>query len=250
MIRCVAAVLAVLTLFACSAAAHAQDGGRKEPKVVQDFAQVVQLAPDKKPAAEVDVRLLEGFVNKLAACYRAETQQPLAAADRALLVEYAPDLVSQFSAALRGTTCDPKRPATDQCLVELGKLPCEPFAQVVRNNKWDLRLSPEMEAAVAKYTTKLAARYMACGQGATLDDEEAKVRTDYGAQSGTVQVSMLLTTGQCSLHLPKLETCLQRIEAADACKSMQELAKRSRLPRYCNEFLDCSAEPALVDAIQ
>ena len=241
---------AALALLACGAAVHAQDAGLEHPKVVQDFARAVQLAPEQKPPPNVDTRLVLGFVNKLAACYRQETQQPLADGDRALLVEYAPELVLQFSAAFRGTACDPKKPVTDPCLAELGKLPCEPFAQVVHDNKWDLKLSPEMEAAVAKYAAKLAARYMACQQGGTFDEEESKVRTDYSAHSGTVQVSMLLTTGQCSLQLPKLETCLQRIEAADACQSIQEHAKRSRLPRYCNEFLDCSAEPALVDAIQ
>lgn len=244
----------LLALLLCHGAAHAQDAGTNRASgpaansaIVKQFQQNLQLVPDKaKKAPAIDPRLLSWLVSKLTVCYQAEVGRVLRPEDRTLLVEYATELAQQFREAFRGTPCEIGPALTPACLSALDKLDCEPFAKVVRSNGWDRAPSPEMEAAIAKYTEQLGARYLGCRAGANYDPEEAKLRSEYIAHSAALQVSMLLTTGQCTLAMEKLDACLESVAADDACKPINERAKRSQLPRFCDEFVDCSAEPAMV----
>lgn len=238
-----------LAALAWSVTVSAEDHPRAAPKLARAMLAAVQLEPDAKRERSTDPRLTAMFVDKVAECYYAESGQPLGGEDRALLVQYAPELVPQFRAALRGTSCDVGKPASDACISELSKLECEPLAQVVRSSGWDRAPSPEMEAAISTYTTQLTARYVACQNGGAAEDEESKLRAEYLSHSSSLQIGMLLTTGQCSLAIEQLQPCLDRVAATDACDGLIAHAAASRLTRFCAQFLDCSAEPALVQKI-
>ena len=248
---------ALILLLLCHLPSGAQDAGPApaaptpaNSTIVKQFQQNLQLVPDKaKKAPAIDPRLLSWLVSKLTVCYQAEVGRVLRPEDRALLVEYAPELAQQFREAFRGTPCEIGPSLTPACMTALDKLDCEPFAKVVRTNGWDRAPSPEMQAAIAKYTTELGARYLSCRAGANYDPEEARVRAEYIAHSTALQVAMLLTTGQCTLAMEKLDACLESVAASDACKPINERAKQSQLPRFCDEFVDCSAEPALVGKV-
>jgi hypothetical protein len=238
-----------LAALAWSLTARAEDHPHATPKLARAMLDAVQLAPDAKRERSSDPRLTAMFVDKVAECYHAESGQPLAGEDRALLVEYAPELVPQFRAALRGTSCENGKSASDACISELSKLDCEPLAQVVRSSGWDRAPSPEMEAAIDAYTIQLSARYVSCQSGGAAEDEESKIRAEYLSHSSSLQIGMLLTTGQCSLAMDQLQPCLDRVAASDACDGLIAHAAASRLTRFCAQFLDCSAEPALVQKI-
>jgi hypothetical protein len=238
-----------VAVLALCATVHAEDRPRAVPKLAQQFMAAVKLEPDTKRERTADPRLAAMFVDKIAECYHAESGQPLGGEDRALLVAYAPELLPQFRAALRGTSCEPDKPASDTCLSDLSKLECEPLAQIVRTSGWDRAPSPEMEAAISTYTAQLAGHYVACQSGGAAEDEESKIRAEYLSQSSGLQIGMLLTTGQCSLAIEQLQPCLERIAALDACEALAAHAAASRLTRFCTHFLDCSAEPALVQKI-
>jgi hypothetical protein len=241
-------LLLSVCLLGATCVAHAQDGN-KAASIAKQFAKTLQIGADKQPAPAIDPRLKSWIVAKLAQCYQTETGKPLDEQDRALLTDAASALVLEFHAAFTGTTCDPTKPVSPDCLEQLETIPCEPFAQAVHAAGWDRAPSPEMEAAIDKYALHLGDRYLSCQSGAGYDVEEAKVRSEYSAHSTSVQIAMLLTTGQCSLEMTQLNPCLYRIAAPDACKELAEYAKRSRLPRFCDEFLDCSAEPSLVGKV-
>jgi hypothetical protein len=230
--------------------ASAQDAGVRDSAVVKQFQQTLQLVPDrgKNPPA-IDARVLSWLVSKMTVCYQAETGRVLRPEDRALLVEFAPDLALQFREAFRGTNCQLGQAESPACMTALDQLDCEPFAKVVRSSGWDRAPSPEMEAAIAKYTQQLAVRYLGCRSGVTFDEEEVRVRAEHTAHSAALQISMSLTTGQCTLALEKLDHCLESVAAADACQGINERAKHSQLPRFCDDFVDCSAEPAIVGKV-
>lgn len=231
-------------------AVQAQDAGVRDSAIVKQFQQNLQLVPDKaKPAPAVDARVLSWLVTKMTVCYQAETGRVLKAEDRALLVEFAPELALQFREAFRGTGCQLAQGESAACMTALDQMDCEPFAKVVRSSGWDRAPSPEMEAAIDKYTRQLAVRYLGCRTGVQLDEEEVKVRAEHTAHSAALQISMTLTTGQCTLAMEKLDRCLERVAASDACEGINDRAKHSQLPRFCDEFVDCSAEPALVGKV-
>jgi hypothetical protein len=241
-------LLLSVCLLGATCAARAQDAN-KASVIAKQFAKTLQIDGEKKPAAAIDPQLKSWFVAKVAQCYQSETGKPLDEQDRALLAEDAAELVPEFRAAFSGTTCDPAKPVSAECAAQLEKIACEPFAQAVSAAGWDRAPSPEMEAAIDKYALHLGDRYLSCQSSAGYDVEEAKVRSEYSAHSTSVQIAMLLTTGQCSLQMTQLNPCLYRVAAPDACKELAEYAKHSRLPRFCDEFLDCSAEPSLVGKV-
>jgi hypothetical protein len=231
-------------------AVHAQDAGIRDSAIVKQFQQNLQLVPDKaKKAPAIDARVLSWLVSKMTVCFQAETGRVLHAEDRALLVEFAPELALQFREAFHGTTCQLGSAESAACMTALDQLDCEPFAKVVRASGWDRAPSPEMEAALAKYTQQLAVRYLGCRSGVTYDEEEVRVRAEHTAHSAALQISMSLTTGQCTLAMEKLDRCLERVAATDACEGINERAKHSQLPKFCDEFVDCSAEPAIVGKV-
>jgi hypothetical protein len=238
-----------VAVLAWSVTAAAEDHPRAAPKLARELLAAVRLEPDTQRERSSDPRLTAMFVDKVAECYRAESGQPLGGEDQALLLEYAPELLPHFRAALRGTSCDMAKPASDACISELSKLDCEPLAQVVRASGWDRAPSPEMEAAIGTYTTQLTERYVACQSGGAVEDEESKLRAEYLSHSSSLQIGMLLTTGQCALDMAQLQPCLDRVAAGDACEGLIAHAAASRLTRFCAQFLDCSAEPALVRTI-
>jgi hypothetical protein len=241
-------VLALSSL--CSSLASAEDGGMRESKIAKQFVQHLQIGPGKAAApSQVDPRLCAMFVDKVTECYLAETSAPLKAEDRTLLATYAAELLPQFQGALKPTGCEVDKPATDACLTQLSKMDCEPLAQVVHDTGWDRAPSPEMVATIDLYTQKLAARYFVCRSNGEIDEEATRVRAEYTSHSSSLQIALLLTTGQCSLVQEQLEPCLAQLAAPDACKAVLEAAQLSRLPRYCKAFLDCSNEPALIQHI-
>jgi hypothetical protein len=236
---------------ACVAArAKAQDAGVPGSSIVKQFQQNLQLVPDKaKKVPAVDPRVLSWLVSKMTVCYQAEVGRVLRADDRALLAEFAPELALQFREAFRSAGCQLVQAESPACMTALDQLDCEPFAKVVRSSGWDRAPSPEMEAAIAKYTQQLAVRYLGCRSGVTYDEEEVRVRAEHTAHSAALQISLSLTTGQCTLAMEKLDRCLENVAATDACPGINERAKQSQLPRFCDEFVDCSAEPALVGKV-
>ena len=244
-------VMLALTLSGVLAAslASAQDASAAGKQIAQQYQQSMLPLGGKTTPRSNDPRLSAAFVDKLAACYTQETKAPLPEKSHTLLVEYAPELVLQFTAAFKGTACDLTKRASEGCLSQVNALPCEPFANVIRAQGCDRAPSPAMQAAIAKYTDRLAGRYVACRAGGEQDVEASSVRSDHLAKSAAVQISMLLSTGQCSLVDAQLQNCVAKIAAPDACSDLVEHAKQARLPRFCSDFLDCSQEPLLVGKI-
>lgn len=239
--------LVVFCAVFCSAAG-AQERAAPGSIIVKTFKDSLQLAPAKPPAATIDPRLAGMFADKVTECYQAESGQLISLEDRRLVVRYASELLPQFRTALQTTSCVLEGAASDDCLTQLSKLDCAPLAAVVQRMGWDRAPSPEMLAAVDKYTRELASRHFACRTG-QVADEESNIRAEYLAHSASLQIALLLTTGQCTLVMTQLDACITRLASIDACKKLTELEQASRLPRYCHELLDCSAEPALVGKI-
>jgi hypothetical protein len=240
--------LLVVCAIGLVAAVNAQDRG-KANALAKQYAQSLQLGPAEAAQPKVDARLVAWFVGHVAQCFRSESGAALDPEDGALVREYAPALLMQFRSAFGATSCDPSKPVTDACLAELSKIDCEPFARAVHAAGWDRAPSPAMEAAVDKYSQRLATHYLACQSGGSPENEESTIRAEYMTHSTSLQIAMLLTTGQCTLDLNHFRPCLESIDGADACKSLSALAQRSHLSRFCAEFLDCSAEPSLVGKI-
>jgi hypothetical protein len=237
-------------MLAATGTVYAQDAGVRGSPIVEKFTAALNIAPaDPAKKPKVDAALVSAFVVKVGLCYRAEVGKPLSETDRTLLHEFGPELVVQFASALNDTGCDAHQPPSEACVQHIDQLDCDTLAEVVRNNGWDRAPSPEMEAAIDRYTTELSMRYLACQAGNEIDVEVHKIRAEYLSHSASVQIAMLLTTGQCTLNMEQLEPCLTRMASHNICPGVLEHAKHSRLPRFCSEFLDCSAEPALVGKI-
>jgi hypothetical protein len=231
-----------------SSVVFAQDSTGSRLK--QQFLQTVQLGgTTAKAPRSKDARLNTALVDRLSACYEAETHQTVSETEHNLLTQYAPELTMQFATPLAQLGCELSGHASEDCIAKLSQLDCEPLAVVIRAQGWDRAPSPAMEAAIAKYTQRLSGRYVACQSGEKDSNEETTIREEHLAMSMAVQISMLLTTGQCSLQEAGLQDCFGDIAAPKVCDKLTELAKHSRLPRFCPGLLDCSAEPAIIDQI-
>jgi hypothetical protein len=206
------------------------------PGSAQDAA-----VPAAAPAA--DPRLADALVAKVASCYEAEAGA-LDGEDRALLQEFAPELLAEFGPALATFGCGADGAA---CARLLSGLDCALLAQPIVTAGYDQIEPLAPDPVIAAYARSLAERVVACSWDGALD-EAAQVHVDYVTTHLEIALSMRVVAGGCRVHPEAREACIAGIQqlacpALLSAESHVELTADS-LIGVCAQLLTCTPPDA------
>jgi hypothetical protein len=211
---------------------------------VLSFA-VAAFGAAQDAGVQADPRLVDALVAKVASCYEAEAGA-LDGDDRALLQEFAPELLAEFGPALATFGCGADGVA---CAQVLSGIDCALLAQPIVSAGYDQIEPLAPDPVIAVYARSLAERVVGCSWDGALD-EAARVHVDHVTTHLEIALSMRVLAGQCRVHAEAQEACVARIRelscpALLSSESHVELTADS-LSGVCAQLLECA--PLAADA--
>jgi hypothetical protein len=198
--------------------------------------------PSAEPAPSVSSTAL---ANALARCASAE-MGAITKDERALLDEFAPELLSEFGPLLAPDSCTQQRLASDRCADSLSALSCEAIASSLTGAGYAEIPERAPDPVISSYAHAVAARAVACTLGEGVDEGE-QIYAQYAATRIEVALASALALSSCNLHADSLEICLARVPQLP-CRALgadgAEAPDPGKLLTTCSDLVRCTSPDA------
>lgn len=197
----------------------------------------------KEPELPLDAKLVKGVTDRVAECYKAEQGTPMNDADRKLLESWGDDVVRELASALRFSSCQIDKPASERCLRDLTTMDCATLAEPIVSAGWDRNLTPQARERVEAYANQLAMREASC---TGRDKDEAAIVGGVRKDRLAVLIEAQIVMGQCKLMPDKQLDCQNDLRDA-ACEDVLAASNRGEAQSLCPDYFVCSETPKVED---
>jgi len=195
--------------------------------------------PTAKPTPSASSAAL---ANALARCASAE-MGAITKDERALLDEFAPELLTELGPLLAPDSCTKKSLESDRCADTLSALSCEAIAASLTGAGYAEIPERAPDPVISSYAHAVAARTVACTLGEGVDEGE-QVYVQYATTRIEVALASALAVSSCSLHADSLEICVARVPQLP-CRALgaqdAEPPDPEKLIATCSDLVRCTS---------